>query len=137
MDRKCNYLVVGKNWKSLEIISDFIQKKCLSSKLSFKKSWEILLAIDEICSSIVSCSIDEGNIIKIMWKENEKNEINIEIIEDGSPFNPLNPPENLYEINLNLLYESVDKIDYKRQNGCNKVIITKFKRKKRNKNGHS
>lgn len=129
-EKNCDYLIVEKNWKSLETISNFIQKKCLSSKLSFKKSWELLLAIDEICSSIISCSLDEGNIIKIIWKENKKSEINIEIIEDGSPFNPLNPPSDLYEINLNLLCESVDRCDYKRDNGCNKVIIKKLKRKK-------
>jgi len=129
--KDCDYLIVEKSWKSLEIISDFIQKKCFSSKLSFKKSWELLLSVDEICSSIISCSIDEGNIIKIMWKENEKNEINIEIIEDGSPFNPLNPSSDLYEINLSLLREAVDRIEYKRDNGCNKVIITKLKRKRK------
>jgi anti-sigma regulatory factor (Ser/Thr protein kinase) len=123
-----DYIVVEATYGSLELISNFIQKKCLLSNLGFKKSWELMLTVDEICSSIVNCKYNEPNIIKVTW-ENTSNIIKIEIIDDGTPFNPLNVKESDYGLGPQIIKEMVDFFEYRRENGTNIVTLKKYRRK--------
>lgn len=137
---KIDYIVVEANYAGLELISSFIQKKCMLTNLSFKKTWELMLSVDEICSAIVNCKISEPNIIKVSWEDVDKNTIKIEIMDDGTPFNPLNvdTDELEYGLGFYLVKEMVNNVEYKRENGCNIVIIEKYrqcKTKKKNAKG--
>jgi anti-sigma regulatory factor (Ser/Thr protein kinase) len=123
-----DYIVVEAGYGSLELISNFIQKKCLISNLSFKKTWELMLTVDEICSSIITCRNNDPNIIKVTW-ENFENTIKIEIIDDGTPFNPLSLNDQDYGLGVHLIKEMIDYCEYKRENGYNIVILKKLKRK--------
>ncbi|MGB9677231.1 MAG: ATP-binding protein [Candidatus Ratteibacteria bacterium] len=125
---KIDYIVVEASFGSLELISNFIQKKCSLLNLSFKKTWELMLTVDEICSSIITCKNNEPNIIKVTW-ENVNNLVKIEIIDDGIPFNPLNIKETDYGLGIQIIKEMVDYYEYKRENGYNIVILKKLKRK--------
>ncbi|MCM8804842.1 MAG: ATP-binding protein [Candidatus Omnitrophica bacterium] len=128
---KVDYIVVEASYAGLELISSFIQKKCALTNLSFKKTWELMLTIDEICSIILTCKTNEPNIIKVSWQD-INNTIKIEIMDDGTPFNPLtiNPEEDDdYGFGFNLIKEMVDYVEYKRENGYNIVIIKKNRKK--------
>ncbi|MCM8771759.1 MAG: ATP-binding protein [Candidatus Omnitrophica bacterium] len=127
---KVDYIVVEASYAGLELISNFIQKKCILTNLSFKKSWELMLTVDEICSAIVNCKINEPNIIKVLWKD-MGNVIKIEIMDDGTPFNPLNydMKDSDYGIGFHIIKEMVDYVEYKRENGFNIVTLKKFRKK--------
>ncbi|MFN4228002.1 MAG: ATP-binding protein [Candidatus Ratteibacteria bacterium] len=130
MGKEKDYIIVEANYRSLELISSFIQKKCLLSKLSFKKTWEIMLTVDEICSSIITCKNNEPNIIKVTW-ENMPNSIKIEIIDDGCPFNPLNITHEDYGLGIQIIKEMIDYFEYKRENSYNIIILKKNRRRRK------
>jgi len=136
---KVDYIVVEANYGGLELISSFIQKKSIITNLSFKKTWELMMSVDEICSAILTCKVNEPNIIKVLWKD-IGDLIKIEIMDDGTPFNPLNfdAKDSNYGIGIHLVKEMVDHVEYKRENGFNIVILEKFRRKckKKKKKGH-
>jgi len=131
---KLDYIVVEASYGGLELISNFIQKKCFLSNLGFKKTWELLLTVDEICSTILNCRLNDPNIIKVLWKD-MKDMIKIEIIDDGTPFNPLNVDfyETDYGFGFSFVKEMVDRVEYKRENGFNIVVIEKHRIKKKSK----
>lgn len=127
-------LVVEKSFAGLEVISDFVQRMCSQSRLGFKKTWEVMMAIDEICSSFVSCSYDDGDFIKIVWKD-EKNCIKVLIEENGTPFNPLEDFDNediMYGIGPQLIKSMVDEVKYERGSNVNRIILVKKRRKTQN-----
>ena len=135
-----NSIVVKASFPYLEMISDFIRQQAGLSNLGFKKTWELMLAIDEITSNIVSyAASDKDNCkIKVVWKV-EKNCITVSIYDNGRPFNPLKIPEeesNLIEenkrlggMNPELVKKMVDEAFYKRENGLNCVMLKKYTRK--------
>ncbi len=134
-----DYLVIEKQYGSLEPISDFIQERSLASRLSFKKTWELMLVIDEICSCIILHSHKKESELKIIWG-NKEAYVEVEIIDEGDEFNPLIPPEDENDcrevgaMGIYLIGKMVDKAWYKRVNGVNKTFITKNKCRKNNKN---
>lgn len=133
---RIDYIVVEANYGGLELISNFIQNRCLDIKLGFKKSWELMLVVDEICSAIVNCQKNEPNYIKVIW-ENSGNEIIIKIIDDGTPFNPLNYSEEIeYGLGPKIISQMIDEILYKRENGVNIISLKKCKKRNR-KNGNN
>jgi anti-sigma regulatory factor (Ser/Thr protein kinase) len=128
MKKGPDYIVVEASYGCLELISNFIQKKSLISNISFKKTWELMLTVDEICSSIITCKNNEANIIKVTW-ENLEDIIKIEIMDDGSPFNPLNINDPDYGLGIQLIKEMVDYYEYKRENGYNVITLKKYRKK--------
>jgi len=132
-EEKLPVLIVEKTFAGLEVISDFIQKMCSQTKIGFKKTWELMMAIDEVCSNLITCSYDEGDFIKIIWKV-DGNKLEIEIEENGSPFNPLenfNEGDNLYGLGPQVIKKMVDEAKYIRKKNLNKIILIKKLRKKR------
>lgn len=127
---KIDYILVEANYEGLEFISNFVQNRCLNIRLSFKKSWELMLAVDEICSTIITCQKNEPNYIKVTW-ENSGNLIIIKIIDDGTPFNPLNYhlEDTDYGLGAKIIYQMIDETFYKRENGLNIITLKKYKRK--------
>ncbi|HNS31440.1 MAG TPA: ATP-binding protein [bacterium] len=141
-EQKYDYIIIEKKCGSLEHISDFIQERSLASRLNFKKTWELMLVIDEICSSIIMNSSNKESELKLIWKNNASF-VEIEILDQEEEFNPLIPPDEekdcseLGAMGAYLINRMVEKACYKRVNGLNKTIITKNKCKKNNnKNSH-
>ncbi|MCM8784727.1 MAG: ATP-binding protein [Candidatus Omnitrophica bacterium] len=130
MGKEKDYIIVEASYGSLELISNFIQKKSSLLGLSFKKTWELMLTVDEICSSIITSKNNESNIIKVTW-ESMPNFIKIEIMDDGIPLNPLEINDPDYGLGVQLIKEMVDYFEYKRENSYNVVILKKYKRNRR------
>jgi len=130
----CDYIVIEKNPGSLECISDFIQERSLDIRLGFRKTWELMLVIDEICSNILTNSTSSDNTLKIMWRYDD-NCVTVEILDRGFPYNPLNPsPEEeekspLGEMGTYLIDKMVDRAEYQRVKDTNRVCILKYRRK--------
>jgi anti-sigma regulatory factor (Ser/Thr protein kinase) len=126
-----NCLEKEKNIGNLEAISDFIQEKCMEENLSSKKTWELMLVVDEICSKIISGNLENKNKIKIAWYGSEKY-ITIKIQDSGERFNPLLPGSDedekytLGAMSTRLIEKMVDEACYERYNNTNKVTIKKF-----------
>lgn len=124
----------------LELVSDYVQRKAQETRLSFKRTWELMLAVDEICFNITSHAFpdkSDGRMIKIAWKKNEEHVV-ILLSDNGIPFNPLKVPVNESEVfeenrllggmGPYLIEKMVDEVSYKRENGFNCLIIKKNKR---------
>lgn len=133
----CDYIVIEKRAGSLECISDFIQERSLSVKLGFRKTWELMLVVDEICSNILSHSTSTDSTFKITWRY-DGNRVTVEILDRGFPYNPLNPAdeddegESLGAMNTYMIDSMVDSAEYQRINETNRVCIMKCRRKENN-----
>ncbi|MBN1445227.1 MAG: ATP-binding protein [Candidatus Omnitrophica bacterium] len=131
----CDYIEIERRAGSLECISDFIQERSLSIKLGFRRTWELMLVIDEICSNILSNSMSSDNTLKIIWRYDGNNCVTVEILDRGFPYNPLNPsPEedeksSLGEMGTYLIDEMVDRAEYQRVKDTNRICIVKCRRK--------
>ncbi len=137
-------LVVKAAYSSLEAISDFIQSHAEESGLSFKKTWEVMLALDELCCNIISHSDadddeeEDAEELRILWKQDPKG-VAIQISDDGPPYNPMQvtPGErDVLEENRRLggmgpylIEKMLDEVTYKRVNGTNVLTLRKKKRK--------
>ncbi|MGI6595300.1 MAG: ATP-binding protein [Elusimicrobia bacterium] len=132
---------IEKKSGSLEYISDFIQEKSLNIKLGFKKTWELMLVIDEICSNILSNSFSDS-LLKIRWRH-DSTCVKIDIIDKGEPYNPLDPPVDENEMSVlgamgtYMIKEMVDSVEYRRVNDANRVQLIKQKRRTGNQKNRS
>ncbi|MCK9266477.1 ATP-binding protein [bacterium] len=127
-----DYIIIEKQYGSLEYISNFIQERSLASKLNFKRTWELMLVVDEICNAIIICSNDNETELKLIWKDFKKY-VEVEILEEGEEFNPLVKHEDeeycseIEGMGVYLISKMVDKATYQRCKGINKICIIKNK----------
>ncbi|MCX8082764.1 MAG: ATP-binding protein [bacterium] len=136
MAGKEDYIEIEKKIGGLEYISDFIQQRSLDIKLGFKRTWELMLVVDEVCSNILSRSDSEG-FLRVVWKADD-NCVKIEIIDRGEPYNPLSPSpdedemSSLGAMGTYMIEKMVDKVEYQRIKDLNKVCILKYRRRTNN-----
>ncbi|MCM8758415.1 MAG: ATP-binding protein [Candidatus Omnitrophica bacterium] len=130
--------------ENLGIISDFLQEKIKHSHLASRKAWELLLAIDEICSHIIQFRKYDSSMgkMKIGW-DGQPDKVVVTIEVPGIPFNPLElnsremakeeEEEALGGMGIHLVNQMIDEVVYTRTNNSNIIKLTKFRRCKRNK----
>ncbi|MFP4306798.1 MAG: ATP-binding protein [Desulfococcaceae bacterium] len=94
------------------------------------------LALDELFTNVVTCGYEDRNIhyVDVALRANEK-ELNITIVDDGTPFNPLpaEPPDTqcgvekrkVGGLGIHLVKQLMDHLNYRRENGQNIVTLTK------------
>jgi len=140
---KQNVLVVDAQVASLEEIGDFIQQKADESGLSFKRTWELMLAVDEVCSNMIAHAgpDDVECRVETRWK-NEPDCVTISISDNAFTFNPLTvaadeeevseESKNLGGMGTYLIGKMVDTAEYRREDGMNTVTIRKFKKRNAN-----
>ena len=98
---------------------------------------EINICLDELFTNVVSYGFKDDLEHKIQFTMKVDNNILIVSIEDdGKPFNPLEkkavePPANVMTakiggLGIHITRELMDKIDYERKRGKNKLTITKI-----------
>jgi anti-sigma regulatory factor (Ser/Thr protein kinase) len=135
----CDYIEIEKKPGGLEGISDFIQERSLFVKLGFKKTWELMLVVDEICSNIISNSASFDSMLKVTWRY-DGNSITVEVLDRGFPYNPLKPTkeddeeESLGAMSTYMIEKMVDSAEYQRINETNRVSIIKYRHRANNKN---
>ena len=124
------------------IVGDFIMTRAHDAALGERKTWELLLALDEICSSLVVHNGfgDESRCITLRWKTDHDGVI-ITLIDNGAPFNPLKPAgdeaalekerHELGGMDHDQLTRMVDEMGYERKDGCNCLTLRKFRHKRK------
>ncbi|MCL5674198.1 MAG: ATP-binding protein [Candidatus Omnitrophica bacterium] len=136
-----NSIIVQVNIESLNLISEFLQEKAIAERLPSRKMWEILLAIDEICSQIIEIIDNDPSEIKmeLTW-EKKTNMIVIMIKTDCFAFNPMEiekfkneDEQSLEGMELSLVKQMVDEVHYFRKNNMNVLTIKKFLKSKKKK----
>jgi len=118
-------------------ISDFVQEKARQSGLGNKRTWELLLALDEICSSLVfhNGCVREDHEVRLSWQE-DSDSITVCLFENGVPFNPFVSVEEeagaeeetrqLGGMSHELLGRMVDEMSYEHRDGWNCLTIRKY-----------
>jgi len=137
-------IIVPAIFENLTVIAEFLQEKIKQEHLVSRKTWELLLVTDEICSHVIQFRKYDKTIdkLKIMW-EAFPDRVEVIIETKGIPFNPLelNSPEDKKEeeeeslggMNIHLVRKMVDEIKYTRTNNSNILRLKKYRRSVRNK----
>ncbi|HOJ41136.1 MAG TPA: ATP-binding protein, partial [bacterium] len=106
-------------------------------------TWEVMLAIDEICCNIIAHARPLGgqHALYLTWQD-EPEAVTIFVSDKGIPFNPLLPCTEEKEVleenrrlggmGPHLIEKMLDKVSYRRENGFNHLCLCKFKSRRNN-----
>jgi serine/threonine-protein kinase RsbW len=140
-------IVVPAYLENLSIVSDFVQEQARAIHLPSRKTWELLLVMDEICSQIIQYMDFDQQMgsIGISW-ENNPEFVTLTVEANGLPFNPLDvnkynsesesEEQTLGGMGIYLVSKMVDGVHYERCGNSNVLKIVKYRRTYR-KNGAS
>jgi serine/threonine-protein kinase RsbW len=132
-------LEVPAGLEQLPEIADFIQENAREAALPSRRTWEILLAVDELCSRMLQCCASPDETLFLSW-EQSGSLITLSVAVSGLPYNPLS--ENLTDGNaeeeqqlggmgLSLVRKMVDELSYQRKGRLNILVVKKTLRKKK------
>jgi serine/threonine-protein kinase RsbW len=120
---------------SLLPIRSFVDDVCSQAKLSDETSYDIKLAVDEVCMNIIEhgyAGMDPGSIIVSLQYGARK--LVVRITDFGHPFEPSEPPEPDAERTLSgepggfglyFIYRSVDSVTYQATESGNTLTLVK------------
>ncbi len=118
--------------KLAQIVAEFGQRHHLSSHALFHTN----LALEEILTNVISYAYDDSKEHQvIVCLRVEQGELTVEVEDDGRPFNPLEAPEPdiqkpleerpLGGLGIHLVRNLMDRLEYRRQDGRNRLIMMK------------
>lgn len=111
------------DYAELQRIREYIMKIALSFGFDDSEANKISLAVDEACSNLIKYAyrLDKDRTIRLIVETNKKKFI-VKIIDDGSPFDPLEvPPQNMKEyieklrkggLGIHIIRSVMDEISY-------------------------
>jgi serine/threonine-protein kinase RsbW len=126
------------DYSELYKIREFITDKALRFGFSEEDAAKIVLAVDEACSNLVrhAYKFDKNQNICVHIETN-LNQFIVNILDNGTPFNPLEVPEpDMKEyfialkrggLGIQLMRKVMDEIDYQPMNPQNNVNTLKLK----------
>lgn len=127
-------------FENFDAFMEFVQKVTQKSGFDESTQKKILLACEEIILNIIKYAYPEkdGEIALVVRKTSEKDGFAIEISDWGIPFDPLKAKEPdihapLQEraiggLGIFLTRKIMDKVEYKRKNDKNEVILIKYRK---------
>lgn len=133
--------------ENLDKVAEFVEKFGEENKLDGKTVFEINLILDELVTNIVSYAYDDNDIhmIDILLEQNN-GIINIQTIDDGKEFNPLEKEEVKLDMSLDerkigglgihIVKQKTDEISYERKENKNVLYLTKSLNANGDKNGN-
>jgi anti-sigma regulatory factor (Ser/Thr protein kinase) len=108
----------------------------VEQQVSFEAMYLVSLAIEELVTNCIKYGYTDSNRHTIDFLLSvDGGTLRLEVIDDGSPFNPLEaprpdlslPPEKrpIGGLGLHLLRELADDMNYERRDGTNRLSLTK------------
>lgn len=129
-------LALAAEQDSLIAFRDFIVETCQEANLSAKVSYDIRLAVEEVCTNIIEHGYEGMNpgTISISFQYGTR-QVVIRITDYGHPFEPSEPPEpkpqSMLEesstggLGLHFIYRSVDSVNYEVTESGNTLTLVK------------
>ncbi len=113
-----------------KVVAEFAERHHLSSQVLFNLN----LALEEILTNVISYGYDDKDEHEITVRLFvEQGQLNVEVDDDGRPFNPLEAPEpdlskSLEErpvggLGIHLVRKLMDELEYRREEGRNLFLI--------------
>ncbi len=113
-----------------KVVAEFAERHHLSSKVLFNLN----LALEEILTNVISYAYDDKDEHQITVRLFlEQGQLNVEVEDDGRPFNPLEAPEpdlskSLEErsvggLGIHFVRKLMDELEYRREEGRNLFVI--------------
>lgn len=122
--------------ENLNKLAEFIENFGEEHELSPKNIFELNLILDELITNIISYAYedDSDHIIELDINK-EKDELKIQVIDDGKEFNPLEKEEvkldedlderKIGGLGIHIVKEKTDEIKYKRESNKNILMLKK------------
>lgn len=122
--------------ENLNKLAEFIENFGEEHELSPKNIFELNLILDELITNIISYAYedDSDHIIELDIIK-EKDELKIQLIDDGKEFNPLEKEEvkldqdlderKIGGLGIHIVKEKTDEIKYKRESNKNILMLKK------------
>ena len=122
--------------ENLNKLAEFIENFGEEHELSPKNIFELNLILDELITNIISYAYedDSDHIIELDINK-EKDELKIQLIDDGKEFNPLEKEEvkldedlderKIGGLGIHIVKEKTDEIKYKRESNKNILMLKK------------
>jgi serine/threonine-protein kinase RsbW len=141
-----DHIVVPAYLENLGIIGEFLQECAREARLPSRKTWELLLVMDEICSQIIQYMDFDQTMgrIRLSWKPTSES-VEVTIEAAGLPFNPLEvnkynsaseaEEQALGGMGLYLIGKMVDELCYERRGDSNILRVLKYRRNRRRRAG--
>ncbi len=118
----------------IDKVNAFVEKELEAHNASMKFTNQILLCIEEIYVNIYSYAYKDGGEVKLKMIS-EDNEITLQFIDSGIPFNPLENKDpdiklkaeerNAGGLGIFLVKKIMDDVSYEYANGCNILTMRK------------
>jgi anti-sigma regulatory factor (Ser/Thr protein kinase) len=122
--------------ENLNKLAEFIENFGEEHELSPKNIFELNLILDELITNIISYAYEDDSDHAIELDINkEKDELKIQLIDDGKEFNPLEKEEvkldqdlderKIGGLGIHIVKEKTDEIKYKRESNKNILMLKK------------
>lgn len=127
------------DFSELEKIRDFVASEAVRFGFSGEDSQRIALAVDEACTNLINHAFKRDPLRKICVEiEPAPNQFVVNILDDGSPFNPLEVPQpDMKEyfknfkrggLGIQIIRLVMDEISYTPQNDKMKKNVLQLKK---------
>ena len=119
----------------LAILRDGLNRFCAEHAVSHRTVTQLQVALDEIVSNIIKYAWPDGGTHELSVRMTAgAHSIQMEVVDDGQPFNPLTAPAPEQQLSrrrrpgglgIHMTKQLVDDIAYFRENDCNHIRLTK------------
>lgn len=129
-------LVLRNDLTELERLAQSVSAWCQANSISSETEFQVNLALNEIVSNVIEYGWkDQGEHRICVGAWRLQNELRVEIVDDATPFNPLEAPEPDVEqpleertvggLGIHLVRQIMDALEYRRRDGKNCLVMKK------------
>jgi serine/threonine-protein kinase RsbW len=132
-----DYMCVVCDYEQLGGIRDFISVKALQFGFSDDEAYRISLAVDEACTNLIRYAYKLDTSRKICVNiETQTSQFIVNVLDDGTPFNPLDIPSPEMEkyfkefrrggLGIHIMRTVMDRIEYQPATGSGSKNVLKL-----------
>jgi serine/threonine-protein kinase RsbW len=132
----CLDLAIRNDLAELATVTDAVDRLGEQEAIPSRALIQLQVALDETLSNIIKYAWSEGGSHELRIRiAAQPGEIEVVIVDDGKPFDPRDKPPPASPsagreprtggVGIHMLGQLVDRIDYERVDGCNRVTLVK------------